>query len=193
MIRDITLGQFFPGNTIAHRLDPRSKLIIVLLFIVALFLAKSYISYGVMTAVVIACVAISRIKLKTVLRNLKPLILIFVITAFVNLFYTEGDVLVQFWVFKITVQGIVRACQMLLRIALLITGTFLLTYTTSPLALTDGMESLLSPLKKLHLPVHELAMFTVIVILFGTDVACIKVLIMQPLIFVSFAVSTKIP
>ncbi|MBR4056529.1 MAG: energy-coupling factor transporter transmembrane protein EcfT [Oscillospiraceae bacterium] len=166
MIRDITLGQYFPGNTIAHRLDPRSKLIVVLLFIVALFLAKSYVSYGLMTAVVIACVAISRIKLKTVLRNLKPLILIFVITAFVNLFYTEGDVLVQFWVFKITMQGVIRACQMLLRISLLITGTFLLTYTTSPLALTDGMESLLSPLKKIHLPVHELAMMMSIALRF---------------------------
>ena len=158
MMKDITLGQYFPGNTIVHRLDPRTKLILVVVFIVALFLAKSYLSYGIMVVVVVLCVAVSRIPPKAILRGLRPLLFVLLLTTILNIFYTDGRILVQFWIFKITIEGIIRAILMLLRIVLLITGTFLLTYTTSPIALTDGLEMLLNPLKKLRLPIHELAM-----------------------------------
>lgn len=166
MLKDITLGQYFPGNTVAHRLDPRTKLILVVVFIVALFMAKSYVSYAVMLAVVVACVAVSRISPKTIFRSLKPLIFVLALTIILNLFYTPGRELWSWWVFKITVEGIVRAVQMFLRIVMLITGTFLLTYTTSPIALTDGLEMLFAPLKKLRFPVHELAMMMSIALRF---------------------------
>ena len=141
MLKDITLGQYFPGETLIHRLDPRTKLLAVIVFIVALFLAKSFFSYG--------------------------LVLVFLIlTGLLNLFYTQGTVLVHFWIFTITKEGLIMASLMILRIIMLITGTFLLTYTTSPIALTDGLELLLSPLKKIKVPIHELSMMMCIALRF---------------------------
>ncbi len=166
MLKDITLGQYFPGNTVVHRLDPRTKLLMVVVYIVALFLAKWWVSYGVMLAFLVTAVVLSRIKPKALFRGLKPLIVIMVFTALINLFYSDGEVLVKFWIFRITREGIVQAAFLVLRIMMLVTGTFLLTYTTSPIALTDGMESLLSPLKKLHFPVHELSMMMSIALRF---------------------------
>ena len=166
MLKDITLGQYFPGNTVVHRLDPRTKLLMVVVYIVALFLAKWWVSYGVMLAFLVTAVVLSRIKPKALFRGLKPLIVIMVFTALINLFYSDGEVLVKFWIFRITREGIMQAAFLVLRIMMLVTGTFLLTYTTSPIALTDGMESLLSPLKKLHFPVHELSMMMSIALRF---------------------------
>ena len=166
MLKDITLGQYFPGNTVVHRLDPRTKLLMVVVYIVALFLAKCWVSYGVMLAFLVTAVMLSHIKPKALFRGLKPLIVIMVFTALINLFYSDGEVLVKFWIFRITREGIVQAAFLVLRIMMLVTGTFLLTYTTSPIALTDGMESLLSPLKKLHFPVHELSMMMSIALRF---------------------------
>ena len=166
MLKDITLGQYFPGNTVVHRLDPRTKLLMVVVYIVALFLAKWWVSYGVMLAFLVTAVMLSHIKPKALFRGLKPLIVIMVFTALINLFYSDGEVLVKFWIFRITREGIVQAAFLVLRIMMLVTGTFLMTYTTSPIALTDGMESLLSPLKKLHFPVHELSMMMSIALLF---------------------------
>lgn len=166
MLKDITLGQYFPGNTVVHRLDPRTKLLMVVVYIVALFLAKWWVSYGVMLAFLVTAVMLSHIKPKALFRGLKPLIVIMVFTALVNLFYSDGEVLVKFWIFRITREGIVQAAFLVLRIMMLVTGTFLMTYTTSPIALTDGMESLLSPLKKLHFPVHELSMMMSIALRF---------------------------
>ncbi len=166
MMRDITIGQYFPGNTIVHRLDPRTKLILVVVYIVALFIANTYLSYAILIAVVVAAVAVSKVSPGAIVRNLKPLLVILILTVVLNVLYTDGRVLVQFWIFKITAEGISRSIQMLLRIVLLITGTFLLTYTTSPIALTDGIELLFSPLKKLHVPVHELAMMMSIALRF---------------------------
>ena len=166
MLKDITLGQYFPGNTVVHRLDPRTKLLMVVVYIVALFLAKWWVSYGVMLAFLVTAVVLSRIKPKALFRGLKPLIVIMVFTALINLFYSDGEVLVKFWIFRITREGIVQAAFLVLRIMMLVTGTFLMTYTTSPIALTDGMESLLSPLKKLHFPVHELSMMMSIALRF---------------------------
>lgn len=159
MLKDITLGQFFPGTSFIHRLDPRTKLVMLVVYIVALFTASGWIAYGVMFAFLTLSICISRIPLKSIVRGMKPLVFILVFTAVLNLFLTNGEtVWFEFWVLKITKEGTFRAVMMLLRILMLVAGTFLLTYTTSPIALTDGLESLLSPLKKLRLPVHELAM-----------------------------------
>ena len=166
MLKDITLGQYFPGETLIHRLDPRTKLLAVIVFIVALFLAKSFFSYGLVLVFLIACIRISRVHLKVILRGLKPLLIIIVLTGLLNLFYTQGTVLVHFWIFTITKEGLIMASLMILRIIMLITGTFLLTYTTSPIALTDGLELLLSPLKKIKVPIHELSMMMCIALRF---------------------------
>ena len=166
MLKDITLGQYFPGNTIVHRLDPRTKLLLVVVYIVALFLAKWVVSYGLMLAFLVLSIGLSRIRLKALLKGLKPLLIIIIFTAVINLFYSSGQVLVEFWIFKITKEGIINAGFLVLRIMMLVMGTFLLTYTTSPIALTDGLESLLSPLKKIRFPVHELAMMMSIALRF---------------------------
>ena len=167
MLKNITLGQYFPGDTIIHRLDPRTKLICVLFYIISLFIAVSYISYAVMLVVLIGCVGISKIKPIAILRGLKPIVLIIVLTALINIFYiTEGEMLLSFWVINITTGGIERAGFMVVRIMMLISGTFLLTYTTTPMALTDGMELLFGPLKKIRFPVHEMSMMMSIALAF---------------------------
>ena len=158
MLKDITLGQFFPGKSLAHRLDPRTKLLLTVLYIAALFCAKWFVSYALTAALLAASVKVSGVSPKALVRGLKPVLFLICFTAVLNLFYTPGDILVSFWIFKITRQGIVTAFFMVLRIMMLIMGTFLLTYTTSPIALTDGLETLLGPLKKIRVPVHELAM-----------------------------------
>ena len=150
MLKDVTLGQFFPGSSIVHRLDPRCKLLLTIVYIAALFTAQSYVSYAVMLIVTGVCIALSRIPLKVILRGLKPLWIIIALTP--------GRELVSFWKITITYEGLVRAVFMVLRITMLIAGTFLLTYTTSPIALTDAMEILFGPLKKLKVPVHEMSM-----------------------------------
>ncbi len=166
MLKDITLGQYFPGNTLAHRLDPRTKLLVTVLYIIALFSAHSLWSYALLVLVLAISVRVSRVGIKALLRGLKPVLFIIAFTAILNLFYTPGRTLVQFWVLRITYEGVRTAITMMLRIMLLIMGTFLLTYTTSPIRLTDGLESLLSPLKKIKLPVHELAMMMSIALRF---------------------------
>ena len=166
MLKDITLGQYFPGNTFVHRLDPRTKLILVLLHIVTLFLCSWFVSYGLMLAFLIVSVAVSRIRPKALFKGLKPLMFIIAFTAIINLFYSDGQVLVKWWIFTITKEGLYNAFFLVLRITMLVAGTFLLTYTTSPIALTDGLESLLSPLKHIRVPVHELAMMMSIALRF---------------------------
>lgn len=166
MLKDVTLGQYFPGNTIVHRLDPRTKLVLVVAYIVALFLADGFVSYGLMLLSLAGMVHLSTVKLKTILRGLKPVVIIVIFTAILNIFFTPGNPIFSVWIFKPTWQGLRTAFFMILRIIMLITGTFLLTYTTSPIALTDGLESLLSPFKKLRLPVHELAMMMSIALRF---------------------------
>ena len=158
MLKDITLGQFFPGSSVVHRLDPRTKLLMTMLYIVVLFTAHGAVSYGLVFLFLVVAVAISKIKPKALLKGLKPLVIIIVLTGILNLFYSQGEPLVEFWIFKITKEGIFNAFFMITRIILLICGTFLLTYTTTPVALTDGMELLLNPLKKLKVPVHEMSM-----------------------------------
>ena len=165
-LKDITLGQYFPGGSPVHRLDPRAKLVALIVYIVALFLAEWFVTYAIMLATLIAVVAVARIKAKALLRGMKPLIFLLVFTAILNALYTPGEALVSFWIITITKEGVLHAFFMVVRILMLVSCTFLLTYTTSPLALTDGLEHLLSPLKKLKVPVHELAMMMSIALRF---------------------------
>ena len=165
-LKDITLGQYFPGGSPVHRLDPRAKLVALIVYIVALFLAEWFVTYAIMLATLIAVVAVARIKAKALLRGMKPLIFLLVFTAILNALYTPGEALVSFWIITITKEGILHAFFMVIRILMLVSCTFLLTYTTSPLALTDALESLLSPLKKVRVPVHELAMMMSIALRF---------------------------
>ncbi|MBQ9468870.1 MAG: energy-coupling factor transporter transmembrane protein EcfT [Clostridia bacterium] len=166
MLKDITLGQFFPGNSLLHRLDPRTKILCSILLIVAVFLAKSALAYGVLILLTAALIIISQIPAGTVFKALKPLIVIIIITAFFNMFFTGGEeenVLADFRIWflhpVIRVEGIVSAVKMALRIVLLILQTsVVLTYTTSPIDMTDGIERLLSPLAKIRVPVHTFAM-----------------------------------
>ena len=167
-LKDITLGQYFPGDTPIHRLDPRTKLLLTVVYIVALFLAKQVISYAILLVVLGVVIALSKVGMKAILRGMKPILIIVLITGVLNLFYTPGTgaPLVSFWVLNIYAEGIWAAVFMVLRIAMLITCTFLLTYTTSPILLTDGLESLLGPLKKIKVPVHELSMMMSIALRF---------------------------
>ena len=165
-LKDITLGQYFPGNTIIHRMDPRAKLLFTILYIVALFLAKRLSAYLVLIAVLVVCVAVSRIKPAALFKGMKPILFLVLITGLLNLFYTPGDPIWQWGFLKITVEGIWAAIYMVLRIVMLICCTFLLTYTTSPIMLTDGLENLLGPLKKIKVPVHELSMMMSIALRF---------------------------
>ena len=167
MLKDITLGQYFPGKSPIHLMDPRTKLIMLVVYIVALFSAGSWISYGLCLAFLITSIAISTIPAKSIVRGMKPLVMILAFTGILNLFFTVGEtVLVQFWIITITLEGVVRAIFMTSRILMLITGTFLLTYTTSPISLTDGLEALMNPLKKIKVPVHELSMMMCIALRF---------------------------
>lgn len=167
MLKDITLGQYFPGQSVIHRLDPRTKLTMLVVYIVALFLAEGWVSYGLVFLFLAVVIRLSTIPLKSILRGMKPLVMILIFTGVLNLFFTQdGEVLVKFWVLTVTSGGLSRALMMMARILMLISGTFLLTYTTSPIALTDGLEALMNPLKKVGVPVHELSMMMCIALRF---------------------------
>lgn len=160
MLKDITLGQFFPGNSLLHKLDARLKILLVLLFVVAVFFAKNLLSFAYLLLIVLFLIFLSGIPFKVMLNGLKPIVFISLFTALINLFFTAGDAeLVHFYFIRIYKEGVWRAIYMIVRIVSLVAGTsVLLTCTTSPMDLTDAMENLLSPLKKIHLPVHEFAM-----------------------------------
>lgn len=169
MISDITLGQFFPGYSPLHKLDPRTKIILAIAAIVAIFFANNPVSFALVTVATLSLIIVSRISVKVILKGIKPLIIILIFTAILNVFMTggAGKPLVEFWIFTIYTEGIVRAVFMALRVVLLIIITsMLLTYTTSPISLTDGLESLLSPLKIIRIPVHTFAMMMSIALRF---------------------------
>ena len=167
MLKDITLGQFFPGNTIVHRLDPRTKILAVVLYIVALFSANSVLTYAIVMVALTVSILVSKVPFRSLTKGLKPIVIIVIFTAVMNLFFTKGTPVCDVWLLRhITWEGLVAAVKMLLRIVMLIMGTFLLTYTTSPIALTDGLESLLGFLKKIKAPIHELSMMMSIALRF---------------------------
>ena len=169
MISDITLGQFFPGFSPLHKLDPRTKIVLAVLFIVAVFLVNNPAGFLLMILLTVFMVAVSRISFKIVLRGIRPIIFILIFTSLINLFMTvgEGEPIWKFYFLKLYKEGIIRAVFMSLRVIVLIVGTsMLLTYTTSPISLTDGIESLLKPLKKIGVPVHVFAMMMTIALRF---------------------------
>lgn len=168
MLKDITIGQFFPGNSVIHRMDSRFKIMLDILYVVILFVADNFISLAVAGVFILMAYAVSEIKPVMMLKSLKPLMPIILFTAILNLFFVtgEGEPLVNLWIFTIYAEGITTAVFMIVRIVCLIIGMSLLTYTTSPIVLTDAIERLLSPLKKIKLPVHELAMMMTIALRF---------------------------
>ena len=168
MLKDVTLGQFFPGNSILHKLDPRIKLILAVVYIVMIFLAKGVTAYALVFLFTAFLIGLSRIPIKTILKSIKPLLIVLIITALINIFWNGGTTPL-FTVWRITVyqEGVVRAVAMALRIIFLMAGTsVILTYTTSPIALTDAIERLLSPLRAIKVPVHEFAMMMTIALRF---------------------------
>ena len=167
MLKDITIGQFFPGKSCIHMLDPRFKIIITAIFIAMLFSADTLFSLGIGIAFMVIAIFLSKIPFKLILRSLKPIVPIIIFTAVLNILFIDGGkVLIDWWVIEITSEGIMTSVFMIIRIIALIAGTSLLTYTTSPITLTDAIERLLSPLKKIKLPVHELAMMMTIALRF---------------------------
>jgi len=166
MIKDITIGQYIPGDTPIHNLDPRIKIIITFVFITLLFLVGNYFSYLYIVAFMGLILALSKISLKFIFKGLKPLVVIIMLTVILNAFMTQGEVLYSIWKLNITREGLYQAGFMGLRLVFLITGASLLTLTTSPIALTDGIEKLLNPFKKIGMPAHELAMMMTIALRF---------------------------
>lgn len=166
MLKDITLGQYFPGKSFIHKLDPRTKILAIIVYIVIVFLIKSLVGYGILALFTALCIFNSKIPFKYVLKGVKPILVFVIITALFNLFLTSGTVLWKWGFITITREGLIMAIYMVLRLFFLVLGTSLLTLTTSPIALTDGIERLLSPFKKLGVPAHELAMMMTIALRF---------------------------
>ena len=168
MLRDITIGQHFPGNSVLHRCDPRLKLVGTIAYIIVLFVASNPLGIALSLALLALLYAVAKIPYRLILKSLKPIVPIIIFTAVLNLFFItgEGQPLVRVWIFAIYKEGVSYAILMATRVVALIAGTSLLTYTTSPIVLTDAIESLLRPLQKLHFPVHELAMMMTIALRF---------------------------
>ncbi len=167
MIRDITIGQYYPAKSVVHRLDPRVKLMSTLLYLISLFLFKSISGYLIATLFLAAVILMSRVPFSFIVRGLKPVIMLLMITVVFNLFLTRsGEVLFHAWIFTITEGGLVTAVYMAVRLVYLIIGSSLMTFTTTPNELTDGIEALLHPLNKVHVPVHEVAMMMSIALRF---------------------------
>ena len=168
MKMDIAFGQYCEGNSLLHRLDPRAKIIITILYIVAIFLAKNVFAFALLLLFTAALVLMSRLSVRVILNGLKPILFIALFTAVINVFFYKGDEpLVAFWIIKIYKEGLINAGLIVLRILMLLTATSMfLTYTTTPIALTDGMEQLLYPLSKIGVPVHDFAMMMTIALRF---------------------------
>lgn len=166
MLQNITLGQFFPGKSILHRLDPRTKIILLFVLMIAIFAAEGWAAYALLSCVTVALIFLSQVPPLTVLKSVKPLSWIILFTLLIHCVSHDGEVLAKIYVFKLTTEGIVYGAMISLRLILLIVLASLLTFTTSPLQLTDATEKLLSPLKKIGVPAHELAMMMTIAIRF---------------------------
>lgn len=166
MIRDITLGQYYSADSILHRLDPRTKIMATLIFIIELFLVKGFIGFAVCGVALAVCVALSKVPISFILRGLKPIFMILAFTFFLNIFMVDGHEIFRWKFIKITTEGIYLALFMSLRLILLIISSSVLTLTTKPIALTDGLEKLMAPLSKLGVPSHEIAMMMSIALRF---------------------------
>jgi len=165
-IRDITLGQYYPGESVIHRLDPRTKILATLMYLVSLFVVDSFCGFAFAAICFATAVKISAAPMKFVVKGLKPIIFVIVFTAFINLFMTPGEIIWEWRFLKLTDEGIYRAFFMAIRLILLILGSSLLTLTTKPISLTDGLERAMAPAARLGLPAHELAMMMTIALRF---------------------------
>ncbi|MBR5947079.1 MAG: energy-coupling factor transporter transmembrane protein EcfT [Clostridia bacterium] len=167
MLKDITLGQYVPGDSVLHRLDPRTKIVLMIAYIVAVFLVKRIEVFPVIIIFTIAVTLLSHVRLSYLVKALKPMKMLLPLMFLMNLFFIKtGDLLVEWWIFKIYKDGLINAIFIVLRLATLVAGTSLLTLTTTPIALTDGLEKLLTPLKVIKFPAHELAMMMTIALRF---------------------------
>lgn len=166
LLRDITLGQFFPGNSFIHKLDPRTKVLMMIILIVGIFSVNNFYGYAILGIFIFSVIFVSKVPFKYVLKGLRPVMLFIAFTAIFNLFLTDGRILWSYGFLKITYEGLNLAIFMVLRLFFLILGTSVLTLTTSPIALTDAIERLLSPFKKIGVPAHELAMMMTIALRF---------------------------
>ena len=165
-IKDITLGQFYPKESKIHSLDARTKIIGTVVYLVALFLVNNFLGFAIAALALVTVVAISKVPLKFISKGLKPIMILIIFTMLVNMFATPGEVIFTIWKLKLTKEGIIRAVFMAIRLVLLIFGSSLLTLTTKPIELTDGLERLMSPLRVIGLPAHELAMMMTIALRF---------------------------
>ena len=166
MIRDITLGQYYQTESVIHKLDPRVKLVATICFIISLFVVKSWIGYVLAAAFLVTMIKLSRVPFKVMVKGMKAIVFILIITAIFNLFLTPGETLVTVWRFTITKEGLQTAVMMAIRLSFLIIGSSVMTLTTTPNSLTDGLEKLMKPLKYLKVPVHEIAMMMSIALRF---------------------------
>lgn len=166
MIREITLGQYYETDSVIHRLDPRTKLVGTLLFVISLFIFKNVASFVVATVFLVSVIKLSRVPLSFILKGMKSIVFLMAITVLFNLFLTPGEELVHFWKLSISYQGLKAALFMIVRLSYLILGSSLMTLTTTPNNLTDGMEKLLKPMEKIKMPVHEVAMMMSIALRF---------------------------
>lgn len=167
MIRDITIGQYYPADSKIHRLDPRTKILCTLLYLISLFLFQNIYGYLLATVFLASVIAISKVPFKFIVKGLKPILILLFVTVFFNLFLTKtGNVLIEVWKIKVTDDGVKAAFFMMLRLIYLILGSSLMTFTTTPNALTDGIERILWPLRKIKVPVHEIAMMMSIALRF---------------------------
>lgn len=166
MIRDITLGQYYQANSVIHKLDPRTKLIGTLVFVVSLFVKKNIAVYVLAALFLASVIKVSKVPYRFVVRGIKPIVMLLVITGAFNLFLTPGDVLVTIWKLHITAQGVENAIYIVIRLLLLILRSSMMTLTTTPNELTDGLEKLLKPLRIFHVPVHEISMMMAIALRF---------------------------
>ena len=166
MLRDITIGQYYPADSVIHRLDPRTKIVGTMLYILSLFLVREFPGFIVVITAFAGVWILSHVPFTYMLRGLRPILFILFITAGFNVFLTKGTVLWQWWIFTVTKEGLLRGAFMAIRLILLILGTSMMTYTTTPNQLTDGLEKLMKPLKVIHFPVHEIAMMMSIALRF---------------------------
>ena len=159
MFRDVTFGHYYPKNSFVHKMDARIKLLLCLVFMVGIFFVQSYVGFGLVTVFLLTVILSSKVPLKSVVKSIKGIIALLILTAMINIFFTKsGNVLVSWWIFTITDEGLIFASKMLLRLVYLVIGSSVLTLTTTPVDLTHAIERLLSPLKVIRFPVHDLAL-----------------------------------
>lgn len=166
MIRDITIGQYYPADSCLHRLDPRVKFVGTMIYIASLFVFSSWLGYLLAGLFLTVIIGLSKVPVKFIVKGLKPIVVLLCITLVFNIIFTPGEVLVKLWIIRITKEGLVLAARMGIRLIMLLIGASLMTLTTTPNQLTDGLERLMSPLKKLHVPVHEISMMMSIALRF---------------------------